>query len=77
MNKSTPLKAIRIHCLKCHGWEPSKEESHKPVKDVRECEVTDCEFWEYRFGKNPNHARSKAKRLLESAPFVKKHHINP
>ena len=42
--KLTPLKSIRVHCLECSNNQP---------KIVRECEITDCPLYEFRFGKNP------------------------
>lgn len=44
MNKITPLKAIRKHCLECQGGS---------CKSVRQCENTECRFWIYRMGHNP------------------------
>lgn len=41
----TPLKSIRANCLDCCNGQP---------KEVRECQITDCPLWHYRFGKNPN-----------------------
>lgn len=66
MRKRTPLKAIRNHCFKCNGYEPGNSDSHKPVKAVRECEVVNCDFYEFRFGKNPHHPLSKAKHSLSN-----------
>ena len=40
------LKTIREHCKQCGGWE------EKP----RDCQVTDCELFPFRCGKNPNRA---------------------
>jgi hypothetical protein len=39
-----PLKAVRYKCLDCSGgsW-----------KEVRNCEITECPIWDFRFGKNP------------------------
>jgi len=46
----TPLRAIRLHCLKCMGWDSG---SSKPVKAVRECRHGDCSLHPYRYGKDP------------------------
>ena len=40
----TPLKSIRRHCLEC---------SNGQSKLVRECVITDCPLYDFRFGKNP------------------------
>ncbi len=40
----TPLKSIRANCLDCCNGQP---------KEVRECQITDCPLWTYRFGTNP------------------------
>lgn len=42
--KNSPLKAIRKACLDC-CWDKSQ--------DVRECAVTTCVLFPYRFGCNP------------------------
>lgn len=42
MKKITPLKAIRKKCVECSGGS---------VKEVRECEHTDCSLFKNRFGK--------------------------
>ena len=44
MKKLTPLKAIRSKCLDCSSGRPSL---------VRNCEITDCPLFNYRFGHNP------------------------
>ena len=46
----TPLKAIRIHCLKCMGW---TGKGSLPYKTVKKCPNMSCEFYSYRMGKNP------------------------
>lgn len=40
----SPIKAIRAKCLEC---------SCNQVVEVRECPVTDCPLFPFRFGKNP------------------------
>ena len=47
----TPLKAIRAKCLDCSAGN---------AKEVRECPITDCDLYQYRFGKNP---KLKGKRV--------------
>jgi hypothetical protein len=44
MTIRTPLKAIRAKCLDCSCYQP---------KEVRECHITTCALWPYRFGKRP------------------------
>jgi len=47
--KISPLKAIKIKC---------KEDCcNNDIKSWKECEVTDCVLWQFRFGKNPNSKR--------------------
>jgi hypothetical protein len=41
---STPLKAVRQHCLECCGG------SHH---EARLCSAKSCALWPYRFGKRP------------------------
>ena len=40
----SPVKAIRAKCLECSGGSP---------KEVRECLISDCALYPFRFGKNP------------------------
>ena len=47
MKHLTPLRSIRRHCLSCAG---------RP-KDVRLCNNTECNLFQYRMGKNPARAR--------------------
>jgi hypothetical protein len=44
----TPVKAIRQHCIECSGGSR---------KEVRECVITDCALYPFRFGTNPNRCR--------------------
>ena len=44
MKRITPMKAIRAKCLEC---------SNDSWLEVKECPVTECPLWEFRFGKNP------------------------
>ncbi len=39
-----PLKAIRAYCIGCSGGSRS---------EVARCAATDCELYEFRFGRNP------------------------
>lgn len=41
---TNPIKAIRAKCLEC---------SCENVNEVRECPITDCALYPFRFGKNP------------------------
>ena len=40
----TPLQALRAHCLDCSCFDPG---------EVRQCTVTRCPSWPFRFGRNP------------------------
>lgn len=42
--KLSPLQAIRQKCLECMMFESAQ---------VRECDITNCPNYQYRFGKNP------------------------
>lgn len=42
----TPLRAIRLYCVQECGAGSTKQ--------VRECQKTDCYFWLFRMGHNPN-----------------------
>ena len=64
----TPMRAIRAKCLEC---------SNDNVNEVRECPITDCALYPFRFGKNPftnrppmseeHKARLKAARMAKVA----------
>ncbi len=45
MKIETPLKAIRIHCCDCQGWQKT---------EVALCPSVDCALWAYRFGRRPS-----------------------
>lgn len=49
----TPLQALRAHCLDCSGFDPG---------EVRQCTVTRCPSWPFRFGHNPWRIASEAQR---------------
>ena len=48
--KAAILQAIRRKCLDCSCFQPS---------EVRECPVTRCELWPYRFGHDPDPSRTR------------------
>ena len=48
--RRSPIKDIRLFCIKCVGGE---ENGRKPLKAVRECNVKNCSLHPYRMGKNP------------------------
>ena len=52
--KLTPLKAIRLHCLECMGWNPEDPDSIRPEKAVRHCSAIKCRMHPFRMGKDPN-----------------------
>ena len=52
-NPTSPLKAVRAKCLDCSGGS---------AKEVRECDISTCALWPFRFGKNPNR---KPRKLTE------------
>lgn len=45
---TNPIKAIRAKCLECSCENPN---------EVRECPITDCALYPFRFGRNPYHKR--------------------
>lgn len=44
INNTTPLKAIREKCLDCMCG---------AATEVRQCPITDCSLYPFRFGKKP------------------------
>ena len=47
---TTPMKAIRAKCLDCCCGS---------ANEVRNCPITECPIWTYRFGHNPAIKREK------------------
>jgi hypothetical protein len=48
--KADILKAIRGKCLECSCFQPN---------EVKECPVTACDLWAYRFGRDPEPSRTR------------------
>ena len=48
--KTAILQAIRHKCLDCSVYQPA---------EVRECPVTRCALWPFRFGTDPEPSRSR------------------
>ena len=49
----SPIKAIRLFCFECMGWDRRYKDSGKPIEDVKYCTDDMCPLFEFRFGKNP------------------------
>ena len=45
-----PIEAIREFCFRCQGWSGDRP---SPKKKVRECQVSECNLYPFRMGKNP------------------------
>jgi hypothetical protein len=41
---TSPIKAIRAKCMEC---------SNENYAEIKECPITDCPLYPFRFGKNP------------------------
>jgi hypothetical protein len=48
--KAAILQTIRHKCLDCSCHQPG---------EVRECPVTTCDLWPYRFGRDPEPSRTR------------------
>jgi hypothetical protein len=48
--KADILRAIRQKCLDCSCHQPS---------EVRDCPITACDLWPYRFGRDPEPSRTR------------------
>ena len=46
--QTSPVKAIRKHCLECAG----------SSKEVTLCPIQECPLYPFRYGKNPFHSRT-------------------
>lgn len=62
----SPVKAIRLFCLECMGWDRRYKDSGKPIDDVRTCDDTICPLYDFRFGKNPFIKRAISQNTLEA-----------
>lgn len=47
---TSPVKAIRAYCLECVGHQKN---------EVKNCTITACPLFPFRFGRNPFHGRSR------------------
>ena len=45
---TSPIKALRAHCVVCSGDSPS---------EARKCAATGCALWPMRMGSNPFHGK--------------------
>ena len=50
IERTTPLRAIRRHCLSCCGFNRA---------EVRRCVATRCPLWPLRMGGNPFHRKGQ------------------
>ena len=57
--KTAILQAIRHKCLDCSGYQPA---------EVRECPVSTCGLWPFRFGMDPDPSRTRG---FAKAPVYK------
>ena len=62
----SPLKAIRLNCFECAGWDRRYKDSGKPFEDVKLCTDELCPLFDFRFGKNPFVKRVASERSLEA-----------
>ena len=60
--KAAILHAIRNKCLDCSCYQPV---------EVRECPVTTCDLWPFRFGRDPDPSRTRgfAKPAVQTTEF--------
>jgi hypothetical protein len=60
--KANILQTIRRKCLDCSCHQP---------REVRECPVTTCDLWRFRFGRDPepSHTRGFAKSSAHTDDF--------
>ena len=49
-------KAIRERCLNCSGWS---------IKDVTDCEFTDCDLYPFRSGRGKQNAKARDKAIRD------------
>lgn len=56
MKPTTPLHAIRLHCLDCSAGSSN---------EVNLCAIPNCSLYEYRFGKRPVKEGHKKRKVSE------------
>ena len=66
--KSALLKAVRAKCLDCSCHQPS---------EVAQCTCTGCTLWPFRFGRDPDPARTGNPKNLPSLGQVFDVHSKP
>ena len=59
---TSPIKAIRAKCIEC---------SNENYAEIKECPITDCHLYPFRFGKNPYRTKrvlteEQKKKLVET-----------
>lgn len=69
----SPIKAIRLFCFECMGWDRRYKDSGKPYEDVRTCPDTMCPLFDFRFGRNPFTNRTASPKAIET---MRKYHLN-
>ena len=60
----SPLKVIRLRCLNCVGFEPSR---------VRSCDFTWCALHPYRFGRGPKTWPATSGKRYSARQAIKRH----
>jgi len=66
----TAMKSIRQYCLECSGGVP---------KEARNCNITNCPLYPYRFGRKPTEdekASLQENLTIESATVAKNYQNN-
>ena len=58
---NSPLQAIRQNCYDCGDGTP---------KLIRECHITDCPFYIFRFGTNPKRKREAQSKNQKSINYI-------
>ena len=61
MKNITPLKAIRLKCLDCTGFQRS---------EIKSCHITDCTLWRFRMGIHPFTEKNRKNPLLDASNYT-------
>ena len=58
VNMTSPLTAIRKHCVSCSGG---------AVREVTHCHIKDCDLYVFRFGVMPTTATKHGKQIFQAS----------
>ena len=55
----SPIRAIRLFCFECMGWDRREKDPPRPYEEVKNCPDKDCPLYDFRLGRNPFISRKR------------------